>query len=356
MSYRLDEGQGRCVYRVGVEDDGCHSLLSYKEVAESCRILEFIARSLNAVVVDRKMIQNEIKREPDGTLVLIEQDPLVVLEPSVLGDARGRPLETVEETKGDSLVDKAAAFTRAELTIQSVETHLLDPVPFNLNQSATDGANEGKYPIATSDNLSRDSLSVGETLSSRNIRVAVVGNVDAGKSTLIGSLTTSTLDDGRGKCRTSIMKHRHEIETGRTSTATTHLMGFRSTGEPIAGKDQVRISKRKGEDEIARESYRVITLMDLAGHEKYLKTTYVPIWRLLSETSSSRSTLSSNAALCRICSIDQHSRGFFWLRGLRSDPSEQPSATYSHDAASLEPVLQLRYSRYCHLHESGWLP
>jgi 2-methylaconitate cis-trans-isomerase PrpF len=49
--------------------------------------------------------------------------------------------------------------------------------------------------------------------------IAVVGNVDAGKSTLIGTLTTSSLDDGRGKSRTSIMKHRHEIESGRTSTA-----------------------------------------------------------------------------------------------------------------------------------------
>ena len=71
------------------------------------------------------------------------------------------------------------------------------------------------------------------------------------------------------------MKHRHEIESGRTSTATTHLMGFRSSGEAIAGRDQIRANKRKGEDEIAREAYRVITLMDLAGHEKYLKTTYV---------------------------------------------------------------------------------
>lgn len=55
------------------------------------------------------------------------------------------------------------------------------------------------------------------------------------------------------------MKHRHEIETGRTSTATTHLMGFKSTGEPITGKDQIRANKRKTEDEVARESYRVIT-------------------------------------------------------------------------------------------------
>jgi len=69
------------------------------------------------------------------------------------------------------------------------------------------------------------------------------------------------------------MKHRHEIESGRTSTASTHLMGFRSSGEPIAGRDQIRTNKRKTEDEVARESHRLITLMDLAGHEKYLKTT-----------------------------------------------------------------------------------
>ena len=50
-------------------------------------------------------------------------------------------------------------------------------------------------------------------------------------------------------------------------------MGFQSSGQAIAGKDSVRANRRKTEDEIARESYRVITLMDLAGHEKYLKTT-----------------------------------------------------------------------------------
>ena len=116
-------------------------------------------------------------------------------------------------------------------------------------------------------------VSVEETLSSRNVRVAVVGNVDAGKSTLIGTLTTSYLDDGRGSSRTAILKHRHEIESGRTSTSSSHLLGFRRSGEPIAGCDRIRSNKLKGEDEIARSSYRIVTLMDLAGHEKYLKMT-----------------------------------------------------------------------------------
>ncbi|OEU18750.1 P-loop containing nucleoside triphosphate hydrolase protein [Fragilariopsis cylindrus CCMP1102] len=180
MSFRLDEGHGSCIYRIGVEDDGCHSLIDYDACAKTAKVLEYLARSLNAVVVERKMIQNEI------------------MYSTIDGDA---------------------------------------------------------------------------TLSSRNIRVAVVGNVDAGKSTLIGTLTSSLLDDGRGSSRTSIMKHRHEIESGRTSTASTHLMGFRSTGEAIAGKDSIRANRRRSEDEVARESYRVVTLMDLAGHEKYLKTT-----------------------------------------------------------------------------------
>jgi GTPase len=43
-----------------------------------------------------------------------------------------------------------------------------------------------------------------------DIRVAVVGNVDAGKSTMLGVLTHGGLDDGRGKCRSMIFRHKHE--------------------------------------------------------------------------------------------------------------------------------------------------
>eukprot|EP00957_Ditylum_brightwellii_P056629 4292459-Ditylum_brightwellii.AAC.1 len=66
MVYRLDEGKGRCIYFIGVEDDGCHSMLDYATISESARILECIARSLNAVVLERKMIQNEIIMGEDG--------------------------------------------------------------------------------------------------------------------------------------------------------------------------------------------------------------------------------------------------------------------------------------------------
>jgi GTPase len=321
MSYRLDQGHGNCMYRLGVEDDGCHSLLDYESVAESSRILECIARSLNSVVMERKMIQEEVVIDVEGNPVLSHEEPIAVIEASILGDSMGRTISDAARLENEAddavLLRKDGAFTRAELRIQRIETHLLDPSPRSLLELADSTASQKSCTAALPNGTSQagssadgkvagehEKNSIGETLSARNIRVAVVGNVDAGKSTLIGTLTTSSLDDGRGKSRTSIMKHRHEIESGRTSTATTHLMGFRSTGEPIAGKDQVR-AKRKTEDEVARESYRVITLMDLAGHEKYLKTTYVMLFTMY-DSSECR----SNSLVVEL----KHPRGVVWFR------------------------------------------
>ena len=51
------------------------------------------------------------------------------------------------------------------------------------------------------------------------IRIGVVGNVDSGKSTLVGILKNDILDNGRGLARESILRHPHEKESGRTSTA-----------------------------------------------------------------------------------------------------------------------------------------
>jgi hypothetical protein len=53
-----------------------------------------------------------------------------------------------------------------------------------------------------------------------DVRVAMIGNVDSGKSTLIGVLTHASLDDGRGGARKLVLKHRHEQENGRTSAVT----------------------------------------------------------------------------------------------------------------------------------------
>ncbi|KAJ3614278.1 hypothetical protein NHX12_017852 [Muraenolepis orangiensis] len=81
-----------------------------------------------------------------------------------------------------------------------------------------------------------------------DLRVAVLGNVDSGKSTLLGVLTQGELDNGRGRARLNLFRHLHEIQTGRTSSISFEILGFNSKGE-------------------------MITFMDLAGHHKYMKTT-----------------------------------------------------------------------------------
>lgn len=64
-----------------------------------------------------------------------------------------------------------------------------------------------------------------------NCRVAVVGNVDAGKSTLLGVLTHGELDNGRGLARQKLFRHKHEAETGRTSSVGNDILGFDSVGK-----------------------------------------------------------------------------------------------------------------------------
>ena len=58
------------------------------------------------------------------------------------------------------------------------------------------------------------------------IRLCVVGNVDSGKSTLVGVLTKGILDNGRGSSREKVFNYAHESETGRTSSIAQEIMCF----------------------------------------------------------------------------------------------------------------------------------
>lgn len=79
-----------------------------------------------------------------------------------------------------------------------------------------------------------------------DIYVVVLGSVDSGKSTTIGVLNSGTLDDGNGSIRDTIAIHEHEIKRRATSDIATRFI-------PTKGYD--------------------ITLVDLCGHDAYLKTT-----------------------------------------------------------------------------------
>ena len=91
--------------------------------------------------------------------------------------------------------------------------------------------------------------------------------MDAGKSTLISVLCCADLDDGRGAARRRIFRHAHEQETGRTSSISQMTVCFSADGRMLdAG------SHHKASD-MLDEASKVLTFVDLAGHERYLRTT-----------------------------------------------------------------------------------
>src|SRR5690348_12032381 len=50
---------------------------------------------------------------------------------------------------------------------------------------------------------------------------------------MLGVLTKGALDDGRGKARVNLFKHKHELESGRTSSVGSEIMGFAEDGTII---------------------------------------------------------------------------------------------------------------------------
>ena len=66
-----------------------------------------------------------------------------------------------------------------------------------------------------------------------DLRLAVLGHADAGKSTLLGVLTNGELDNGSGRARLNLFRHLHEIQTGRTSCISHEILGFDDAGRVL---------------------------------------------------------------------------------------------------------------------------
>jgi len=112
--------------------------------------------------------------------------------------------------------------------------------------------------------------------SMKNVTVATVGNVDSGKSTLVGVLTKGALDDGRGHARSKVFNFSHEAGNGRTSSVAQEIMGFKDSGQQVILDRMANTnapSRNTTWQQIMKEARQLVTFIDLCGHEKYLKTT-----------------------------------------------------------------------------------
>ncbi|KAF8954922.1 GTP-binding protein 1, partial [Entomortierella lignicola] len=171
-------------------------------------------------------------------------------------------------------VRKAATAVGAEVAVMYEQIPDSTPVPTAAESNDKAIAVESSSSAPTTENdqatfrrsyvmIRKIPKSVEELL---ELRVAVVGNV----STLLGVLTKGVLDDGRGKARVNLFRHKHEIDSGRTSSVGMEILGFDAKSQPVPTMIHGRNAPW---DEICGKAAKVLSFIDLAGHERYLKTT-----------------------------------------------------------------------------------
>jgi hypothetical protein len=120
--------------------------------------------------------------------------------------------------------------------------------------------------------------------STPQLRVTFTGPTTSGKSSLLGTLSTGILDNGRGNSRLNLLKHRHEMVTGVTSSIAQELIGY---------KDQSILNCSHGNIESwidihdCSEGGRLVFVSDSAGHPRYRRTVlrglmnWAPHWIIL---------------------------------------------------------------------------
>ncbi|KAE8348523.1 hypothetical protein BDV28DRAFT_143300 [Aspergillus coremiiformis] len=233
----LEESQG-ALYEVGVADDGTFVGLTHDELEESLSNLQVMAGSLGCKVdILRRVIVGDCEWvedscPPDSGIGKVHVEALWVTE---------------------ALVSPDWDYYRIESPRNSLRE----------DQSLSLGARQGMLE--------------GDQSQTEQIRISITGPATAGKSSLLGTLTSSVLDNGRGTSRLSLLKHRHEISSGITSSVAHELIGYAvselsedtldvvnyASGN-VAAWDDVHAASTQG---------RLAFVSDLPGSVRYLKST-----------------------------------------------------------------------------------
>ncbi|KAF9166470.1 GTP binding protein [Mortierella sp. AD011] len=219
---KLSEGNGSAIYEIGVADDGSFVGLSPQDMEVSLKTLRRMADFLKAdVTILRKVSVESTQQHNDGEGGEGSETGSGSAPPGII--RRQLPAYSgTPRTAPEYLVVEAKVTSRL-----ADEHHFVE------------------------------------------IRVALVGGPDAGKSTLLGRLAHGIADNGRGKARLNLLRHRHEISSGRTSSISHEVMGFTATGETV-NYNTTNISSWQ---EVCESSAKVVTLLDTCGHPRFLKTT-----------------------------------------------------------------------------------
>ncbi|KAK5113492.1 hypothetical protein LTR62_003361 [Meristemomyces frigidus] len=246
LLHGLEESQG-ALYEIGVADDGSLIGLAEDELNESLNNLRAMAACLGCTVE--------------------------VLRKETVGEC-----EWVEDTfisRQERRLRRSGKLVVAEALIKpSLQVH-------SPSLSASDAPLAGGHIDA----IGRPDSSV----STEQVRITLTGPTMSGKSSLLGTLTTSTLDNGRGQSRLSMLKHRHEITTGVTSSVTQELLGYQDADD--GGVNVINYATENVASwidvHVAASGSRLVFVSDSAGHPRYRRTIvrglvgWAPHWTLL---------------------------------------------------------------------------
>lgn len=101
-----------------------------------------------------------------------------------------------------------------------------------------------------------------------SVAIVTLGHADHGKTTTVGVLVTGEADDGDGTIMSKIARYKHEIEMRRTSSVSEKILGFDEEGNPV----NPQLAFALDESEVFLNSSKIVSFVDVGGHERYLKT------------------------------------------------------------------------------------
>lgn len=272
----LEESRG-ALYEIGVSDDGTLVGLPDDEMDESILTLRVMAASLGCVVeVTRRQCVGECEWS---------QDP---------GDASGLPTTCREKLY--------------------VAEAMVKPSP------GGGGGDEAADPVDRTTSAPPMQPTSAEASTMEQLRVTLTGPTDCGKSTLLGTLSTGIFDNGAGRSRTFLLRHRHELASGMTTSISHMLIGYKNDGldeNLIYSFSDRNIDSWEAIHDSSRDG-RLVFIADSAGHLRFRRTIlrglvgWAPHWTLLCLTANDgglkarpSSTPSQDGAESPFAEVDQ---------------------------------------------------
>lgn len=241
----LEESRG-ALYEIGVSDDGTLVGLPEDEMEESILTLRVMAASLGCVVeVTRRHCVGECEGISEDGRSKTYREKLFVAE-ALVTPSRG----------GDSQAVDAVEDTSSSPPLQPIDV-------------------ETKSTI-------------------EQLRVTLTGPTDGGKSTLLGTLSTGIFDNGSGRSRTFLLRHRHELTSGMTTSLSHMLIGYKNNGTEenlIYSFSDRNIDSWEAIHDSSRDG-RLVFISDSAGHLRFRRTIlrglvgWAPHWTLLCLTAN----------------------------------------------------------------------